>query len=410
MKGEILCIGTELLLGDIVNTNAQFLSRELASLGVNIYNQTVVGDNANRLMDALNIAFSRSNIVFTSGGLGPTKDDLTKETIAKFFDRKLVYDEIAYKNIERIMKRKNMEVSESNKKQAYIPEGAIPLYNDNGTAPGVIVSSDDKTIVMLPGPPKELIPMFKSKVVPYIKNKVRNVLVSKEIKIYGVGESLAADKICNLLGGDNPTVAPYAKEDGVLLRITASGKDEDHCRSLITPVEDEIKNIFKEHIYGEDDDTLEKVVVEKLIALKKTIATAESCTGGLVAATLVNYPGVSEVFMQGIVSYSNEAKMQRLGVKKETLDKFGAVSKEVAMEMAEGVAKTAGTNVGVSSTGIAGPGGGSEDKPVGLVYIGFYIDGDISYKELNLSGNRENIRHKAVLEILNELRLKLRKY
>ena len=385
MKGEILCIGTELLLGDIVNTNAQFLSRELASLGVNIYNQTVVGDNANRLMDALNIAFSRSNIVFTSGGLGPTKDDLTKETIAKFFDRKLVYDEIAYKNIERIMKKKNMEVSESNKKQAYIPEGAIPLYNDNGTAPGVIVSSDDKTIVMLPGPPKELIPMFKTKVVPYIKNKVRNVLVSKEIKIYGVGESLAADKICNLLGGDNPTVAPYAKED-------------------------EIKNIFKEHIYGEDDDTLEKVVVEKLIALKKTIATAESCTGGLVAATLVNYPGVSEVFMQGIVSYSNEAKMQRLGVKKETLDKFGAVSKEVAMEMAEGVAKTAGTNVGVSSTGIAGPGGGSEDKPVGLVYIGFYIDGDISYKELNLSGNRENIRHKAVLEILNELRLKLRKY
>ena len=164
------------------------------------------------------------------------------------------------------------------------------------------------------------------------------------------------------------------------------------------------------YIYGEDDDTLEKVVVEKLIALKKTIATAESCTGGLVAATLVNYPGVSEVFMQGIVSYSNEAKMQRLGVKKETLDKFGAVSKEVAMEMAEGVAKTAGTNVGVSSTGIAGPGGGSEDKPVGLVYIGFYIDGDISYKELNLSGNRENIRHKAVLEILNELRLKLRKY
>ncbi len=408
MKAEILAVGTEILLGDIVNTNSHYISKRLADLGISVYHQTVVGDNEERLFNAYKLAFERADIVIATGGLGPTQDDLTKEIGAKYFGKNLIVHEESLDYIKNFFQRLNRPMSEGNRKQALFPEGAVILPNPNGTAPGCIVEENNKILIMMPGPPKEMVPMFENSVVPYLQKFSDGVLVSKVLRVVGLGESAMAERVHDIIDNStNPTVAPYAKDNEAILRITAKGKTEEEAEKLIVPIEKEIKDRIGADIYAEGETTIEAVVGEMLVKRKLTIATAESCTGGLLAGTLINFPGISSVFMEGAVTYSNEAKTKRLGVSEETLNKFGAVSEETAREMAEGIAKIAGTDIGISVTGIAGPGGGTEDKPIGLVYVGLYIKGEVKVKKLNMFGDRQKIRNRTVVNTLDWLRREL---
>lgn len=410
MNAEILAVGTEILLGDIVNTNSQYIARELADLGVGVYYQTVVGDNPERMKRAMYEAFSRADIVITTGGLGPTADDLTKEMGAEYFDKKLILDERSLKRLKNFFNKLNKTMTDNNVKQAYVPEGSIVMYNQNGTAPGIIIEEDGKILIMLPGPPKEMVPMFDEQVKPFLKSKQEYTLVSRVLRVSELGESTMESMVRDIIDeSSNPTVAPYAKNNESLLRITARAESNEEAERLIEPVADEIYRRLGDNIYAEGETNISQVVAKALLESGKTISVSESCTGGLLASAFIDNSGISEVFMEGAVTYSNEAKMNRLGVKKETLDSFGAVSEQVAMEMAEGIAKTAGTNIGMSTTGVAGPDGGTEEKPVGLVYIGLYIDGKVVAKKFNFAGSRERIRSRAVAAALNWLRLELNK-
>lgn len=408
MNAEILSVGTELLLGDILNTNAQYLSKRLADLGINIFYQTVVGDNEDRLYKTYKKAFENSDIVIVTGGLGPTEDDLTKEVGAKYFNKKLVFNEESMDSINKYFNKLGVEQTENNKKQAFFPENCIILKNNNGTAPGCIIEENNKILIMMPGPPREMTLMFESYVVPYLESKQNCVLVSKVLRISDIGEAKMETLVKDLIDKqENPTIAPYAKNNESILRITARAENNEKAQSMLQPIIKAIKERLGNSIYGEDDDTLEGVVAKIMIGKNMTISTAESCTGGLLSSTIINYSGISQVFMEGVVTYSNEAKIKRLGVKKETLDKYGAVSSQTAAEMAEGIAKLSSTNIGLSTTGIAGPDGGTKEKPVGLVYIGMYINGNVSTKELHLAGNREKIRNKIVSLLLDWLRKEL---
>ncbi|MBV4418380.1 competence/damage-inducible protein A [Clostridium tyrobutyricum] len=409
MKAEILCVGTEILLGDIVNTNAQFISRELANMGIDVYHQSVVGDNPKRLLEELTSSFKRVDIVVTSGGLGPTPDDLTKEIGSQFFKKKMILDQNTVDKLKNYFDRMGRSyLKGNNMKQAYFPEGCTIMENDHGTAPGCIIKESGKILIVLPGPPRELKPMFLNSAAPFLKKYSSETIRSKTLRLYGIGEGEMAQRIKELIDkSSNPTIAPYAKENDVTLRITARANTEKDALKLIKPLEDKVKNIFGDNIYGYGETSMEEVVAKILVERNLTISTAESCTGGLVAAKFINYPGISSVFLDGAVTYSNNAKMHRLNVKKETLDKFGAVSEETAKEMAEGIAKTSGTNIGLSTTGIAGPDGGSEEKPVGLVYVGLYIKGDVFVKKLQLSGERNKARNRAAVSAIDYLRRKL---
>ncbi|CEO20733.1 competence/damage-inducible protein A [Paraclostridium sordellii] len=408
MKAEIITVGTEILLGDIVNTNSQFLAKELASLGLDVYYQSTVGDNESRLMDTLNESLDRSDIIITTGGLGPTNDDITKEVAAKCFNQELVFYDDIWKDIKQYFEKIGVEPTENNKKQAYFPKDCIILNNSNGTAPGAILKKENKMIIVLPGPPKEMIPMFNNELKKHLENLTNYKLISRTLRFFGIGESELEDKLSDIINNQtNPTIAPYAKEGEVTLRITAKSYTKDDADNLIDEVENKIKTVVGKYLYGYGETTLEETVAKLLVEKNLTIAVSESCTGGMVSSMLIDYPGISQVFMEGCVTYSNEAKMSRLGVKKETLDSFGAVSTETAIEMAKGVAMNLKTNVGLSTTGVAGPGGGTTEKPVGLVYIGLYINGKIKVKKLNLAGSREKIRVKATKEALNFLRLEL---
>jgi len=405
MKAEIIAIGTEILLGDIINSNAQYLAQELAALGIDMYYQQVVGDNEKRIVHAFDEAYNRSDIIITTGGLGPTDDDLTKEVAAKYFNKELLEDEESIKKIKGYFKFRERKMTENNLKQGLIPEGAIIINNNNGTAPGVIIEENNKIMIILPGPPKEMKPMFEQTVKPYLQKKADSVLVSKMIKILGIGESAVADELKDLMDAQtNPTIAPYAKEVGVMLRVTAKADNEEAAIKLITPIEDKIKERLGDNVYATEDISIEDVVARLLIERNFTISIAESCTGGMIASTLINYPGISEVLLEGAVTYSNEAKHNRLGVKNETLDKYGAVSEETAREMAIGIAKTAGTDVSIVTTGIAGPGGGTEEKPVGLVYVGVYVQGEVTIQRCIFNGNRSRIRLQTTMTGLDMLR------
>lgn len=405
MKAEIIAVGTEILLGDIINSNAQYLAQELAALGIDMYYQQVVGDNDNRILHAFDEAYSRSDIIITTGGLGPTDDDLTKEVAAKYFNKDLFPDEESIEKIRNYFKFRQRKMTENNLKQGLIPKGAIVINNNNGTAPGVIIEENDKIMIILPGPPREMKPMFEETVKPYLQKKSNSVLISKMIKILGIGESAVAEDIKDLMDAQtNPTIAPYAKEVGVMLRVTAKADSKEEALKLITPVEEEIKKRLGDNVYATEDISIEDVVAKLLIEKKLTVSTAESCTGGMIAGTLINYPGISEVFLEGAVTYSNEAKHKRLGVKNETLDKYGAVSEETAREMAIGIANTAGTDVSIVTTGIAGPDGGTEEKPVGLVYIGVYVKGQVTVQKHIFNGNRSRVRLQATITGLDMLR------
>ena len=410
MKAEIISVGTEILLGDIVNTNAQYISRRLADLGIFVYYQSVVGDNPERMRTAYELAFSRADLVITTGGLGPTQDDLTKEIAAQYFNKKLILDEYSLEKIKCFFRKLNRQMGESNVKQAKMPENCTILVNNNGTAPGCIIVDMGKTMVLMPGPPKEMKAMFEESVVPYLQKFIDGKLVSRILRFAGIGESAMAEVVSDLIdNGINPTVAPYAKEFECILRITAKATTQKGAEELIEPVEEEIRKRLGKFIYGTGEMPLEFVLGEILIRKHLTIATAESCTGGLLAGKLINYPGISSAFLEGMVTYTNDAKMKRLGVKVGTLEKFGAVSHETAEEMAKGVAIACGTNIGISTTGIAGPGGGTGEKPVGLVYIGIYVNGKTKTQKLELSGSRDSVRNRAVREALNLLRLELQR-
>ncbi|OCA97542.1 competence/damage-inducible protein A [Clostridium beijerinckii] len=405
MKAEIIAIGTEILLGDIINSNAQYLAQELAALGIDMYYQQVVGDNEIRIMHAFDEAYSRSDIIITTGGLGPTDDDITKEVAAKYFNKKLIQDENSIKKIRDYFKFRERAMTQNNLKQGLIPEGATVINNNNGTAPGVIIEDDNKIMIILPGPPKEMKPMFEESVKPYLQEKSDSILVSRVVKILGIGESAVAEEIKDLIDAQtNPTIAPYAKDVGVMLRITAKAETKDEALKFIEPIEEEIKNRLGDNVYATEDINIEEVVARLLIEKKLTISTAESCTGGMIASYLINYPGISEVFLEGAVTYSNEAKHNRLGVNNDILNKYGAVSEETAREMAIGIAKTANTDVSIVTTGIAGPEGGTLEKPVGLVFIGVYVQGKVTIQKCLFKGDRNKVRLQATITGLDMLR------
>ncbi|UWD47827.1 competence/damage-inducible protein A [Clostridioides difficile] len=417
MKAEIISVGTEILLGDIVNTNSQFLAKELAALGIEVYHQSTVGDNKQRLLECFDESLKRSDLVITTGGLGPTGDDMTKETAAEYFGQELELHKPSLEVLESFFVKTGKKMAKNNMKQVYFPKDAIVLKNNNGTAPGAILKKDDKSIIVLPGPPREMKAMFNESVKPYLQQFTKEMLVSKTLRLYGIGESNLELEILDIIDEQtNPTVALYAKELEVTIRITAKAENEKLAFELIKPVEEKIKDRVGKYVYTEGDisvsegeSALEDAVSKLLVEKNLTIAVAESCTGGLVSSSLINYPGISSVFLEGCVTYSNEAKMKRLGVKKETLEDFGAVSEQTAIEMAEGVAKGLGANIGISTTGVAGPGGGTEEKPVGLVYTAIYINGKTIVKKNIFNGDRRKIRLRATRDLLNELRIQLEK-
>lgn len=406
MVVELISVGTELLLGNIVNTNASYLAEQCANLGLDSYYQSVVGDNEERLTSTLKFALSRADVVILSGGLGPTIDDITKEVSAKVMEMPLVEDEHTRMCIKEHFKGRWKEIPESNWKQALIPEGARVVDNKNGTAPGLIMEKNGKIVILLPGPPNELIPMFEYDISPYLSKLVPEIIYSRVAKIIGIGESKAADIINDLLNAQtNPTIAPYAKTGEVHLRITAKAINEIEAIKLIEPIEMELKKRFEESLYSFDEkEKLEEVVISQLAKKGLTLTTAESCTGGLLAARVVNVPGASNVFKEGVITYSNEAKKRILNVKEETLANFGAVSEETAKEMAIGGSEFASSDVCVAITGIAGPDGGTEEKPIGLVYISCLVKDNLVVSKYNFRGNREKIREYATLSALDLLR------
>jgi len=405
MNAEILAVGTELLMGQIANTNAQYISGRLNDIGVNVYYHTVVGDNADRLKECLDTALKRSDIVIMTGGLGPTMDDMTKETVSEIFGLKLVLHKESLDKIEGFYKKLGRPMAENNKKQAYLPEGCIIVENNNGTAPGCIIEKGRKIVTMLPGPPREMKPKLEETVIPFLESKSDSRIASRYLRLFGIGESSMEEKIIDLVEKQiNPTVAPYAKEGEVTLRITAKcGRSEDADR-LIDPLVKEIQNRLGDFIYSYTGSSMEETVGKLLIEKNITIACAESCTGGMISERLTSVPGISAVFNRAIVSYSNESKMENLGVRRKTIENYGAVSKETAVEMAEGVKRMTGTGLGLSVTGIAGPGGGTAEKPVGLVYVALSSDKGTEYKELRLWGDRERIRNVTVLHALDMVR------
>lgn len=406
MTFELLSVGTELLLGSIVNTNAQYLSRRLSELGFNVYYTTVVGDNPERLKSALRIAADRADAVITTGGLGPTVDDLTKETIAEYCGLKCVMDEDSRQRIIDRFSKGNMYMPESNFKQAEMPEGCIILKNDNGTAPGAVVESDSCIFIMLPGPPSEMKPMFDNKVMPYLEQFSDGVIRSKSLRVFGLGESAVDEMLGDIMNNaTNPTVAPYAKTGQVELRITAKADTAEEAKALLAPMQEKIIEILGDKVYGTGiDNSMENVVVSVLRENGLTATCAESCTGGLIAEKLTRIPGSSECFNCGFVTYSNEQKTKLLGVNPETLERFGAVSEETALQMSKGARQAADADIAVAVTGIAGPGGGTDEKPVGLVYISICAKDLHKAFRFNLTGGRDTVRERASLHALDLIR------
>lgn len=393
MNAEILCVGTELLLGHIVNTNAAYLARELAALGIGCYYQSVVGDNAGRLAESLRLALSRADMVITTGGLGPTYDDLTKETVAQHFGLPMELHQPSLDRMKEILERRGRPFTKNNEKQAYFPKGARIFPNDQGTAPGLAIEQDGKIVIMLPGPPNEMTAMFQQQVRPYLESRSDRVLRSHTIHLFNIGESAVEDKLHqSMLDHQNPTIAPYAKLGEVQLRVTAAAANEEEAEAMMKPVIDEICAQFADYVYGVDVKDLQHAVVARLAQLGKTIAVAESCTGGMVASRITDIPGASQVFLCGAVTYSNESKMAMLGVSPRTLEEYGAVSRQCALEMARGIRAASGADIGLSTTGIAGPGGGTPQKPVGLVYVAAVDGAEEKVLELHLSRGYDNQR------------------
>ena len=413
MSAEIICVGTEMLLGDILNSNAQYLAQQLAQLGIPHYYQTVVGDNPERIKQVIEIAISRAQILIFTGGLGPTPDDLTCETIADFFGAPLVERPEIIEDMTQKFAQRGRVMTTSNRKQALVPEGAEILPNPTGTAPGIIWQPrPNVTIFTFPGVPSELYPMWKQTAVPYLKNQGwgKEIIYSHSLRFWGIGESALAEKVAPLFDLANPTVAPYAGKGEVRLRVSAKAASEAAAEALITPVANQIKEIAGLDYYGVDDDTLASVVGQLLRAAGETLSVAESCTGGGLGQNLTEISGSSDYFWGGVISYDNAVKVGLLGVNPEDLDKFGAVSATVAEQMAIGVKTRLSTTWGLSITGVAGPTGGTDTKPVGLVYVGLagpkHEVASFEYR-FGSTRNRSFIRHLSANTALDVFRRQL---
>lgn len=408
MIAELICVGTELLMGQVTNTNARFISEQLAPSGIDIYYQTVIGDNSERLKEMILTSLSRSDTVILTGGLGPTDDDLTKETAADVFGYTLDLVPAEWDKIVSYFARSGRIPTENNRKQAMFPRSSIILPNPNGTAPGCIMEKNGKSIILLPGPPRELKPMFLNYVIPYLMRATDHILLSREVRIFGMGESQVTEKLNDLIKyQNNPTIASYALTGELYLRITAKCTSKDEGEMIIAPILKTIRDRLGDVVYSENGLSLAEVCHNALLERKETVAVAESCTGGLLASAFVDLAGSSDYFIEGAVTYSNDAKVRRLGVSQMTLDTVGPVSEQCAKEMAEGLLQHAGTTYALATTGIAGPGGGTDETPVGTVYVSFASRQKTVVKRLNLNGDRNRIRYVTVLNILDIFRRNL---
>lgn len=410
MNAEIISVGTELLLGEIVDTNSAELAESLAALGVNVYYHNTVGDNVARLVATLSQSMERSDLVIVTGGLGPTEDDITRECLAQVAGVPLVLNERALEDIREFFHRLGREMTANNERQAYLPQGATMLANPMGTAPGIWLTVGNAHVICLPGVPKEMRAMWRSEVIPRLEALVGNeqVIRSRTLRLFGIGEADLATRVADLLEGSNPTLAPYAGNGEVRLRMTARAPSDDEAFRLMEPVEAELRARLGNLIYGYNEATLESALGELLTRAGKTIAVAESCTGGLIAHRVTNVPGSSAYFGQGWVTYSNEAKARELGVPWDLLNRHGAVSPQVAAAMAKGALAQSGADFAVATTGVAGPGGGTPAKPVGLVYFSCARkDGMVQTHSQRFLGPREDIKWRAANAALNMLRLVL---
>lgn len=408
MKSAIISVGTELLFGQITNTNSVFLSQQLNYLGVDVMYHYTVGDNPKRLAEMIRQAFTDCDLIVTTGGLGPTQDDLTKEIAAEVLHDELMLHEDLLAELEAYFKKMNRVMTENNKKQVYLPSRAVVFDNDAGTAPGFALEENGKTIICMPGPPREMTRMFERRVKPYLESKSESVIYYKMLRTFGIGESMLETELLEWIDGQtDPTLATYAKEGEACLRITSKRGTLEEAKAVVEDMIEKVNGKIGKYVYSYDDEEYFQVVGKKLIAENITFSCAESCTGGLFAMTMTEVPGISAVFDRGFVTYSNKAKMEELGVKAETLDKYGAVSEETAVEMAQGVKNVTGSRLCVSVTGIAGPDGGTEEKPVGLVYICAILDGKRVSKEFRIRNvsrkwNR-NYTVLCMLDIINHL-------
>lgn len=407
MKTEIIAVGTELLLGQISNTNARFLSEKLAEKGIDVYWHTVVGDNSARVAEAFSMALSRADLIIFSGGLGPTMDDLTKETVADVLGLALQKDEAWENELKDIFARLRRTMTDNNYKQALIPSGSRLLVNEHGTAPGIWLEHVGKIVVLLPGPPRELIPMFTDRVLPQLPVK-NGVILSRVLKITGMGESTMEELIADLIASQiNPTIAPLAKYAEVHLRLTAKADAREQAVKLLDETEAKLLARLGEAVFARDEETMGDAVASLLLKRNLTIAVAESCTGGLLAHMLTNVSGSSAYFLQGQVVYSNRSKTELLGVQPELIKEYGAVSEEVARAMAENLRRRSSSDLAVAITGVAGPTGGTAEKPVGLVFMAMATADGISCCKFNFFGKRETIKERAAMAALNMLRLYL---
>ena len=408
LKAEVVSVGTELLLGQIVDTNAAYLAKTLSEYGVTIYRRSTVGDNMERLVAALTSALENADLVFTVGGLGPTMDDITRDGLAAAIGDTLVQDEAIAEKLREFFEKRGYPLLESNLRQAMVPVHGRAIDNPNGTAPGVLFEKNGKAAIALPGPPNEFIPMVDNHVVPYLQQRTGRVgtIRSLTLRVAGVGESAAEELIKDLMQDSNPTVAPYAKIGEVHLRVTARADTAEEADALIAERAALVRERLGNAIYGTNDDPIEKAVVDLLKAKAQTVSTAESCTGGLVAQRITDVAGSSAMFLGGVVSYSNESKTDLVAVPAEMIASFGAVSPEVAQALAEGARTRFGTTYGIGVTGIAGPDGGTPEKPVGTVWLAVAYPGGCDVDKAYFIGNRTVVRTRAAQTVLNMLRLR----
>ena len=408
---ELIAVGTELLLGNIANTDAQILSKELSALGINVFHHSVVGDNPQRLREVVETARGRADLIITTGGLGPTCDDLTKNVLAECFGKKLVFNREAALRMEAYFKKLHPEsgkMTENNYQQAYLPEGCVPFQNDWGTAPGCGFEVDGVRVIMLPGPPSECGPMFRERAVPYLQDWTDGVILSRTLRIFGMGESAVEDQLREHMNAmKNPTLAPYAKEGEVELRLTARAEDEETARALMAPAEAALIKRFGDLVYGVDVPSLEAVCLELLKEKGLTVSVAESCTGGLLAQRFTDLPGASAAFKGGVVSYWSQVKHDVLGVPNDLLFQYGAVSDPVARAMAEGVRTLMGSDLALSVTGVAGPDSDERGNPVGLVYVAVAGQGETYVRVVHAAGPRNRVRTVAASHALDLLRRRL---
>lgn len=413
MKAEIIATGTEILLGQTLNTSAHYITGKLSELGIEVDYHTTVGDNKERLRYIIRQGLERSDLLVITGGTGPTRDDLSKNLVAEILGLEMVLDQNSLARIEEFFNQRGSKVPEWEKKQAYFPQGAQILPNPNGTAPGAILEKEEKYIILLPGPPSEMEPIFQEHVYPFLAKKVpddstrMNVRV---IKVIGLSEGELEEKLASLLDSSEPSMTLLSKHSEMHIRLILRSKDEKKAKEKLDKAEKAIREILGDKVYGTDEDTMVGLVSEGLKEYGLTLATAESCTGGMLGEILTQIPGSSEYYLGGVISYSNDLKAGFLGVQQETLEKHGAVSEETALEMARGVREQAKADLGVSITGIAGPGGGSPEKPVGLVYIGLATQQGVEARKFQFHGNRDSIRQLSVQAALDWIRRYMSKY